>query len=255
MVPRMATMIQRVKRRLRRMVSSSQKPTQKPAPAAASTKTAAPSAPAQGRAAIDREAWASAAQNGELGFHKRHNFRADQEVWWTHVQRDWQALGLEPTGWEGKTIIDVGAGSKLRSLYFQGAELIVLEPLADRYVEEVAWHDLDKADEMYSVPAEEFVPQLENRADLIVSINALDHGYNFEEGARNIRRYLKPDGLALLSFDMHDQPDEMHPLILTDEICTKIFTAAGFRIEKSEKGRRYHGAAGPQATHWWLRPA
>jgi 2-polyprenyl-3-methyl-5-hydroxy-6-metoxy-1,4-benzoquinol methylase len=245
--------LKRVKRRLRRMLSGQPaKPAPKPAAAAA---PAAPKAPAEGRSSIDRDAWASAAQEGELGFHKRHNFRAEKEVWWAHVTKDWEALGLKPTGWEGKTIIDVGAGSKLRSLWFEGATLIVLEPLADRYVQEVAWHDLDKADEMYSVPAEEFLPQLVNRGDLIVSINALDHGYNFAEGAKNIRKYLKDDGLAILSFDMHDQPDSMHPLILTDEICTKIFEEAGFRIEKSEKGRRYHGAAGPQATHWWLRAA
>lgn len=242
----MIRFLKRVKRRLRRMLSTPAKPVQGPAQ---------PAAKAAGRASIDRDAWASAAQEGELGFHKRHNFRAEQQVWWTHVQRDWAALGLKPTGWEGKVIIDVGAGSKLRSLYFEGATLVVLEPLADRYMSEVAWHDLDKADEIYSVPAEQFVPELEGRGDLIVSINALDHGFDFATGARNIRKYLKPDGVALLSFDMHDQPDAMHPLILTDEICQKIFIEAGFRIEKSEKGRRYHGAAGPQATHWWLHAA
>jgi hypothetical protein len=238
----MAKLMKRVKRRLRRMLFPPAKPNQTPARATA-------------RASIARDAWASAAQEGELDFHKRHNFRAEQEVWWTHVQRDWEALGLKPTGWDGKVIIDVGAGSKLRSLYFEGATLVVLEPLADRYMSEVAWHDLDKADEIYSAPAEQFVPELEGRGDLIVSINALDHGFDFAGGVRNIRRYMKPDATALLSFDMHDRPDDMHPLILTDEICQKIFLEAGFKIEKSEKGRRYHGAAGPQATHWWLRAA
>jgi SAM-dependent methyltransferase len=206
------------------------------------------------RPAIDRDAWAQAAQNGELDFHKRHNFRAEEQVWRTCVERDWKILGLEPTGWEGKFIIDVGAGSRLRSLYFQGATLAVLEPLADRYMSEVEWHDLDKADEVYSVPAEQLVPELEGRADFIVSINALDHGFDFAEGVRNIRRYMKPDATALLSFDMHDKPDDMHPLILTDEIVRKIFEGAGFAIEKSEQGRRYHGADGPLATHYWLRP-
>jgi SAM-dependent methyltransferase len=206
------------------------------------------------RPTIDRDAWAEAAQNGELDFHKRHNFRAEEQVWRTCVERDWKILGLEPTGWEGKFIIDVGAGSRLRSLYFKGATLAVLEPLADRYMSEVEWHDLDKADEVYSVPAEQLVPELEGRADFIVSINALDHGFDFAQGIQNIRRYLKPDGIALLSFDMHDVPDDMHPLVLNDEIVRKIFDGAGFEIEKSEQGRRYHGADGPLATHYWLRP-
>jgi SAM-dependent methyltransferase len=233
----MVNLIQRINKRLRGNASQPAKPAQPTA-----------------RPTIDREAWSQAAQNGELDFHKRHNFRAEEQVWRTCVERDWKVLGLEPTGWEGKFIIDVGAGSRLRSLYFEGAKLAVLEPLADRYMNEVEWHDLDKADEVYSVPAEQLVPELVGRADFIVSINALDHGFNFAQGVQNIRRYLKPDGTALLSFDMHDKPDDMHPLILTDEIVRKIFEDAGFEIEKSEQGRRYHGAAGPLATHYWLRP-
>lgn len=236
MVTRVASLIRRLMR-LRGKDSRSAAPGQEPL-----------------RPAIDREAWATAAQSGELDYHKRHNFRAQDQVWWAVVVREWKLLGLEPTGWEGKFIIDVGAGSRLRSLYFEGARLAVLEPLADRYMSEVEWHDLDKADEVYSVPAEQFVPELEGRADLIVSINALDHGYDFAQGARNIRRYLKPDGTALLSFDMHHTPDHMHPLVLNDEIVRKIFADAGFEIEKSEEGRRYHGTEGPPAIHYWLRP-
>jgi len=240
MVARMANLTQRIKRRLRRAF--------KPA------KAAAKPAKAELRPTIDRSAWADAAQNGELDFHKRHNFRAEEKVWRECVVRDWKILGLEPTGWEGKFIVDVGAGSRLRSLYFEGAQLAVLEPLADRYMSEVEWHDLDKADEVYSLPAEQFIPELEARADFIVSINALDHGFNFEQGIQNIRKYLKPDGTALLSFDMHDVPDSMHPLVLNDEIVRKIFESAGFEIERSEPGRRYHGAEGPGAIHYWLRP-
>jgi SAM-dependent methyltransferase len=206
------------------------------------------------RPSIDRDSWVTAAQEGELAFHKRHNFRAEEKVWRECVKRDWGILGIEPTGWEGKLVVDVGAGSRLRSLYFEGAKVAVLEPLADRYMNEVSWHDLDKADEVYSVPAEELVPQLEGRADFVVSINALDHGYDFARSVRNIRRYVKPDGLVLLGFDMHDEPDEMHPLVLNDEIVRRIYDDAGFRVEKTMEGRRYHGTDGPLANHYWLRP-
>src|SRR5437016_84137 len=134
----MANLLRRLTRRLRGSASQPAKPTGTPVKHTL-------------RPTIDRDAWAEAAQNGELDFHKRHNFRAEEQVWRTCVERDWKILGLEPTGWEGKFIIDVGAGSRLRSLYFKGATLAVLEPLADRYMSEVEWHDLDKADEVYSV--------------------------------------------------------------------------------------------------------
>jgi SAM-dependent methyltransferase len=208
------------------------------------------------RATIDRETWQGAAQEGELSFHKTNaGFRGQDDVWQTAVDTDWRAAGFSPEGWLGKTIFDVGAGSRLRSLWFEGAEVIVLEPLADRYRSEVEWCDLDRAQEVYSVPGEEFVAELEGRADLIVSINALDHGYDIAQSVRNIRRYLKEDGEAFLSFDMHYQPDEMHPLVLDNEMMLKIYAESGFDVLRYEPARRYHGTDGPGAFHYWLKPA
>jgi hypothetical protein len=43
------------------------------------------------------------------------------------------------------------------------------------------------------VPTEQ-LPELECRADFVVSINALDHGFDSAQGVQNIRRDLKPDG-------------------------------------------------------------
>ncbi|NUO56738.1 MAG: hypothetical protein HOV71_30220 [Hamadaea sp.] len=207
------------------------------------------------RSTIDRDAWQGAAQSGELSFHKGNaGFRGQDEVWQAAVDTDWRAAGFSPEGWAGKTILDVGAGSRLRSLWFQGAEVLVLEPLADRFRAEVEWCDLDRAQEVYSVPGEEFVPELAGRADLVVSINALDHGYDIAQSIRNIRGYLKDGGEAFLSFDMHFQPDEMHPLVLDNEMMLKIYAESGFEVVRHEPARRYHGTDGPGAFHYWLKP-
>lgn len=209
--------------------------------------------PVEPRTSIDRDVWASRAQEGEFTFHKYNTgFRGDDDVWNTAVDTDWRAAGFEPGDWAGKTILDVGAGSRLRSLWFKGADVVVLEPLADRVRAEVPWNDFDQAKAVYNAPGEEFIPELENSADLIVSINALDHGFDIAESVRNIRRYLKPDGLAFLSFDMHDEPDYMHPLVLSNEIMLAIYADAGLDVEKVEPARRYHGADG-KAFHYWLR--
>lgn len=206
------------------------------------------------RAKIDRSSWGGAAQSGELDFHKTNvGFRANDEVWHKAVDDDWRAAGYSPEGWEGKTVLDVGAGSRLRSLWFKGAEILVVEPLADKFRAEVKWQDLDEADELYSVPGEEFVPELEGRADLIVSINALDHGYDIAQSIANIKRYLKPDGEAFLSFDMHDEPDFMHPLVLNNELILEIYREVGLEVVKNEEARRYHGTEGPMAQHYWLK--
>lgn len=213
-------------------------------------------APGAQRATIDKGEWADRAQAGELSFHVHNTgFRGNDDVWAKAIDADWRAAGFEPTGWKGKRVLDVGAGSRLRSLWFEDAEVIVLEPLADKFREEVPWNDFDQAAEVYSLPGEEFVPELENSIDLIVSINALDHGYDIAQSIRNLKRYLKPDGEAFLSFDMHDEPDYMHPLVLSNELMLGIYADAGFEVVKVEPARRYHGAEGPGAFHYWLRHA
>jgi SAM-dependent methyltransferase len=202
---------------------------------------------------INPETWSKVAQPGELAFHKRPNLRSSAE-WQTKNTRFWAARKFSPEGWEGKWVIDVGAGSRLRTLFFRGAKIAAIEPLADKFIAEVEWQDLDQADEVYPVPAEKDIPELHGRADLLVSVNVLDHGYDFEAAITNIRRYLKPDGLAYLTFDQHERPDDLHQLMVDDIKARAIFHRCGLDLERHEEWGRYHGAAGPPALHYWLRP-
>lgn len=98
-----------------------------------------------------------------------------------------------------KTIIDLGAGSKLRIKYFLDAKIIAIEPLADRFMKEIEWCDLAYAYKVYSRPAEELIEECVLKADLVISINVLDHCYDFELVIENIAAYLKDDALAFLS--------------------------------------------------------
>ncbi len=157
-------------------------------------------------------------------------------------------------------MVDVGAGSKLRTRYFEGAELVAIEPLADRFLRELPWCDLREAAEIYAVPAEDRVEACVGRADLVVSMNVLDHCFDFEAVVRNIRGYLKRDGVAFLSFDRHEKSDPMHPLELTEQICERTFAAQGLLLEKFSRG---FGGVLPTETYghgryclnYWLRRA
>ena len=152
-------------------------------------------------------------------------------------------------------MLDVGAGSRLRTLWFEDVEIIVVEPLADRFLGEVPFCDLDRATEVHAVPGETYVRDLAGRADVVVSINALDHGYDMAASVGNIRRYLKPDGIALLSFDLHDTvSDHMHPMVVTHPMMLDIFAQVGFEVTRTDERRRHHGGSGPGARSYWLRP-
>lgn len=205
------------------------------------------------RTAVDRRRWSSVAQTGELEFHKKPNSRSEP-TWDENNSRLWRRLGFEPDSWEGKLIVDVGAGSRLRTLFFRGARIAAIEPLAKEFMTEVEWQDLDKADEIYAVPAEEEIPELIGRADLVVSINTLDHGFDFPRAIANVRRYLKDSGRAFLSFDQHDVPDRMHPLVLNDQIAREVFALYDLDVTNFEESGRYHGGTGPKALNYWLQP-
>lgn len=105
------------------------------------------------------------------------------------------------------------------------------------------------------MPVEKDIAELHGRADLIVSVNALDHGYDFEAAIKNLRGYLKPDGRAYLTFDQHEKPDDMHQLMIGDSKAKEIFTRNGFVVDRAETWGRYHGTPGPRALHYWLSPA
>jgi 2-polyprenyl-3-methyl-5-hydroxy-6-metoxy-1,4-benzoquinol methylase len=207
-----------------------------------------------------RRKWAKVAQEGEFAFHKNDKWRRTPSFM-EQTDRLLRHFGFTPEQYAGKVVVDVGAGSMLRTKFFTGAHLVVVEPLADRFIAEIPDTDLKEAAEVYSRPAEQLVTELVGRADLVISINVLDHCFDFPKIADNIRRYLKPDGLAFLTFDMHDEADHMHPLSLTEETCKPLFAKAGLRIEKVSTGvgtalggPQTYGH-GPFTLNYWLRRA
>lgn len=207
------------------------------------------------RLAISREEWQRSAQPGELAFHQQDRYRRGVRFA-VDSARIFGHFGLGAHDYQAKTILDLGAGSRLRTRYFQGAHLIAVEPLADEY-RKLDFSDLDEADEVYAVAAEQFLPECDNRVDLLVSINVLDHCYDFDAIIANVRRYLAKNGQALLSFDSHVETDPLHPLILTPRVCREVFRKHGLRILHESKGfggdlSREHYGHPPYALNYLL---
>jgi len=200
------------------------------------------------------EEWQSFAQEGEFEFHVGDTWRTSNDFV-NQSRRLFEHFGFSAQGYAGKTVVDLGAGSKLRSKFFEKAKLVVIEPLADRFRDSIDWCDLNDANQVYSYPAEQKIEELEGQADLLVSINVLDHCYNFETIIANIASYLAPDGIAFLSFDKHEVADEMHPIHVTEEICEAIFSQAGLEIQKFSTGAgsilKTYGH-GPYCLNYWL---
>ena len=187
------------------------------------------------RAKASKELWKEQSQKGEFDFHKTNTWRQSTKFMEDTILL-FDSFGFSRQDYAGKKVVDLGAGSKLRSKYFEHAEWIAIEPMADDCIREIEWCDLEDAKAVYSLPAEDLIPELVNEVDFLFSINVLDHCFDFRAIIDNIYQYLKEDGMAFVSFDAHFVTDEMHPLILSDKICTKIFEEAGFKIKKKSKG-------------------
>jgi 2-polyprenyl-3-methyl-5-hydroxy-6-metoxy-1,4-benzoquinol methylase len=210
-----------------------------------------------------KENWQTDAQKFEFDFHKTNAFRQSEEFM-LETERLFSSFDFSKEDYSEKKILDLGAGSKLRSKFFLKAQIIALEPLADRFINKIEWCDLNDAWKVYSQSAESFIEELDHSIDFIISINVLDHCYDFAEIIRNIYRYLKPGSIAFLSFDRHLETNIGHPLILTEKICNQIFKREGFIVEKyvsgfpSEflfyyPGRKGYGGEETISLNFWLR--
>ena len=201
---------------------------------------------------IDQGKWSEQAQAGELAFHKRPNFRTNDEGFSAGNKSFWEGLGYTSDMFHDKVVIDIGAGSRLRGKFFEGAKLVSIEPLADQFIKDIKWCDLNQS-EVHSIPAEEFVDSLEQMADFVFSVNVLDHCYDFVKIVNNIYRYLKPGGTALLSFDCHHRVDALHPIIVNESIASEIFINTGFVNEKYVRTSSYHKSIAVYAATFWLK--
>lgn len=201
---------------------------------------------------VDAEKWSSEAQAGELAFHKRPNIRSDEQVFTEGNVRLFTSFGYQPDQFAGKVVVDIGAGSKLRAKYFAGSHMVAIEPLASKFMEEVPWCDLKDAAEIYSEPAEKLIDSLVGRADLVFSINVLDHCYDFEKVIGNIHAYMKIGSKACLSFDCHSKVDKLHPIIINEKVATQIFFDMGFQINQFRRTPSYHKAIAEYSVTYFM---
>ena len=196
--------------------------------------------------------WANKAQAGELDFHKKSTFRKDGSINKETEAMLGREFGFSPLEFAGKTVLDAGCGSVLRSKFFEGSHIIAIDPLIDEFLK-LEWNDLHEASVLLSIPLEQYMEDFAETADFIMSINVLDHCYDFGACIKNLHHYLKDDGKCFLSFDVHEDGvglDDMHPLNLNNEICTDIFLDAGFWISDYTRRKAYGG--GGYALNYWM---
>jgi len=163
-------------------------------------------------------------QHFELDFHLRNEWRKseDFEIQSAMLFRSW---GLGQRDFEGQVVVDIGAGSRLRTKFFIGARLVVVEPLAAQllqHAQQLPHIDIDDRSrvwQLYSMPAEFRACGAEGLASLVVVLNVLDHVWQPDLVLRSAERLLRPcsigPSLIVVSLDIRYQPALGHPHVLT----------------------------------------
>lgn len=185
--------------------------------------------------------WKFKSQKGELQFHRRNTWRQMPEDSWKAQNREIfeSILGALPDNGEIR-YIDVGAGSRLRLSFLEASEVVAIEPLATKFLETIAWCDLEDATLLYSAPGEKFLAELSLTADFVFCINVIDHVYHWQVVVENLARYAKKGGKILISFDSHLELDDLHPIkISKDEVC-KVMQVEGCSLIQEAAGKPYH---------------
>lgn len=179
-----------------------------------------------------KEKW-DQAQSLEYKFHETDNLRKDDERWAGASRNLLLALGLD-VEMTGKTILDLGCGSRLRTACLKEHNRVVgIDPLIDRY-SDLEFSDV-KSVEHYSVPAEEMVESLRGQVDHLVCLNVLDHCIEEEKVLDNVRAYLKPGGVFYLWTDIGHN-DDMHESTMDADDIRFYLQKIGFAMDRYTVG-------------------
>lgn len=117
-------------------------------------------------------------------------------------------FGLEPSFYEGKTIVDIGCGPR-GSLEWanMAARRIGIDPLANEYLKLGA----DQHQMEYINAPSERISLEDELCDAVFSFNSLDHVEHLEQTVNEIKRIIKPGGLFLLLVEANHPPKHCEP--------------------------------------------
>lgn len=137
----------------------------------------------------------------------------------------------------GKIVADFGCGPRGSLTWGNTALLrIGIDVLADRYADEFT-DNIVSHNMVYLKSTEKVIPLPSNFVDIMFTLNAIDHVYNFHTMCNEILRILKPGGTFIGSFNLEEPASVTEPQRLTENIL-KENLLAHLDIESYRLSRR-----------------
>lgn len=156
--------------------------------------------------------WMTIHQPSELNYWKGKISRFDNNDFYLARLKDFKGHPpLDFTAYKGKLVVDMGSGPRSICEFFEGADVVCIEPLAEEFRKiNNGAYDKPMIKAVIPQPAEGFISKLAMRADLVWCNNVLDHCFNWRSVLMNIARYLRPGGDFFIALD-NDPPHAGHP--------------------------------------------
>ena len=174
-----------------------------------------------------REVWDPIIRSGGLHPADALEFLDGEDVDGTYLGRRWQLARSQvgrvlseaaieaPDFFEGKVVVEVGAGPVGFPDACPARISVGIDPLAERY----ARHDLliPNTPAIYVTAGAERIPLLSSSADVVLLRNTLDFVEDPERALAEARRILAPGGTLIMMFDVEHAPSPTQPNALTVE--------------------------------------
>lgn len=212
---------------------------------------------------VSKAAWQEAAQPWELA-HWTRMPAADPRRALAHYIPVSKSLmenfGFKMDQFADSVVLEVGCGPTARLCAMSFKTLHAIDPLGDE-LREYDPKAFEHIDVLWPQPVEERIEELVGRFDAVFSLNCLDHCYDLAKALDSIYAYLKPDGIAFLSFDVNKRRcvDPTHPIRMRHRAAHDMIKAAGFRVDRWARGNCVFSDSvyrdnwgGGTAYHWWL---
>lgn len=123
---------------------------------------------------------------------------------------------------EAATVLEVGSGAHGLVFFFEAAERVGVDPLADQYRALFpAWQDRARTIAAYG----EELPFEHGRFDIVLCDNVVDHAENPRKILEEIARVLRPGGLLYFTVNVH------HPIYHWMATAHSAWRAAGIPFE------------------------
>ena len=175
---------------------------------------------------ISREEWKDS-QTFELNWWKATRERVGSPlIGCPRFSQDWNDELINDAN--GKIVVDVGSGPLGGIIREMNCKIgIAVDPLNNKY-EKMGWIVEEKSFIPMVAPGES-LPLIDEYADIVCTMNALDHMMNVDQAIKEMARVLKPSGKLYIQVDLR----EKHLICKGHKIC---LVAEYFQVKAKDVG-------------------